>query len=558
MQSATESTHQPAGSRRPRVKSVSVWNTGEYRDLNRILDKRHIVGISLSGTIGSGIFIFSSGILAESGSAGTFLSYFLVALVVVSVMMCLGEMVSLIPCSGALQEYPTRYVDEALGWTVGIMYFVTYSLGVATLTTSTTRLLRDFFPHFPVAGIITAILALILIVNILGVKVYGEIETFFGLLKALILITAIILMIVIDRGVGPSHIHTDTNNWTTQDRFPPTFNGIASIKGALARFLSVWQGMTNALFSYIGVEIVAVTASEARRPKSDLPKAAQRIFWITATLYVLTAIVIPLNTPFNDPDLTDSSLRITQNSPFVIAAKRSGFKLLPEIMEWSFVVVSWSTANTGLYVASRTLYGMATRVDEKHTWIKILANTTERYVPVPAILCSLIFAPLAYLQCSQVTSITSLGLLDQLETVTCLLVWCAECFTFIKFYNGLVGEGAPVDRWDQKNYPYASWFQPYTAYFGLFGTAVLILFNGFAVFIEKPFKVTNFVIAYLALPVFFGVYGILKLVIKQPCVLRHNRKYNDPEAGLYPNRKSEKKMWISRVGSWFWSFRKED
>ncbi|KAI5776456.1 amino acid permease-domain-containing protein [Geopyxis carbonaria] len=523
---------------RPRVQPGGA-NFGTYYDLRPLLVRRHILMISLSGTIGVGILISSGQIIKLTGSGGALLSYFLTGFIIHCVMSSLGEMVSLIPEAGALMEYPTRFIDGALGWTIAGSYWFAYAMGVCTLTTSTAILVKGWETDVGQGWIITAILVVVILINVFGVRVFGEIEYVFGFMKVILLVGLTILMLAINRGAGPKGRVIGIDNWKAPYRFPPNFGGIANpamtphlpatIGGTLGQFLSVWKGMTIAAFAYIGVEIVAVTASEAKYPRDDLPRATRRIFWLTFSLYVSAVFFVSLNVPYTDAgllNLYDQRPTTGNLSPFVIAIKNAGIDVLPGFINAALLFASWSTTNSSVFVASRTLYGMATKLDPaEYRYLSILGRTTRKGVPMTAIFASCIFAPLAYLQCGGKDPQELLSVFSQVETVACLIVWMCQCLAFIRFYNGLQSPSAPHDRLSN-DYPYRSAFQPWTAYFGFTGCFLLILFNGFDVFLFQPFVGSNFLAAYLAVIVFAAVYALLKCVRRAPLVARSQMDYS--------------------------------
>jgi amino acid transporter len=144
--------------------------------------------------------------------------------------------------------------------------------------------------------------------------------------------------------------------------------------------------------------------------------------------------------PYTDPDLLNLyDLRPATGhlSPFVIAIKNAGMDFLPGFVSAAILFASWSTVNTSLFVASRTLYGMAVKLDPSdYPRLSVFRQTTRNGVPLPAIFASCIFAPLAYLQCGGDNPQKLLLVFSQVETVTCLIVWMCQCLAFIRFYNG--------------------------------------------------------------------------------------------------------------------------
>lgn len=231
-------------------------------------------------------------------------------------------------------------------------------------------------------------------------------------------------------------------DWSKEYRFSENFAGIESLSGSTGQFLSVWKGMTLAAFSYIGVEIIAVTASEAKYPRDDLPRASRRIFWTTFTLYVAAIFFVSINVPYTSSglkDLYDTRPTTAKISPFIVAVENAGISFLPGFINAAMLFASWSTTNTELFVASRTLYGMAARLDEHdHPYLTIFKRTTKNGVPMMGIFASAIFAPLAYLQCGGSSPQKLLDVLSQMETVACLFVWACQCGAFIRFYYGWV------------------------------------------------------------------------------------------------------------------------
>jgi amino acid transporter len=126
-----------------------------------------------------------------------------------------------------------------------------------------------------------------------------------------------------------------------------------------------------------------------------------------------------------------------------------------------------------------------------------MARTTPKGVPMIAIFVSCIFAPLAYLQCGGSNPQKLLSIFSQVETVAIVIVWMCQCIAFLRFYSGLQAGGAPYDRLAQ-DYPYRGSFQPWAAWLGAIGCGLLVLFNGFDVFMHIPFDEGNFLAAYLA------------------------------------------------------------
>jgi yeast amino acid transporter len=162
----------------------------------------------------------------------------------------------------------------------------------------------------------------------------------------------------------------------------------------------------KAAFAYIGVEIVAVCAGEAKYPRKDVPFVAKSVFLVTIAIYTFSVMFMTLVVPWTEPSLlkiTDNTNKFTgSRSPFIIAIKIAGYKVLPGLVNAAFLFMAWTAANTSLYVASRTLHGMCYGLEKSRSqFFWPLGRTRRRNgAPVMAILASCIPAPLAWLVCS--------------------------------------------------------------------------------------------------------------------------------------------------------------
>ncbi|KAL9606161.1 MAG: hypothetical protein Q9179_000674 [Wetmoreana sp. 5 TL-2023] len=248
---------------------------------------------------------------------------------------------------------------------------------------------------------------------------------------------------------------------------------------------------TSAAFAYTGVEIVAMTAAEAKYPKRDFPFAAKCTWLITIFLYVSSVLFVSLCVPWNNQNLLKPGSKFNGSvSPFVIAMKEAGIAALPGIANAGFLFAAWTAANTQLYVASRTLYGMCqgmTPASNPFLWP--LGRTRKKNgAPTMAILL--------------------VGVFSGMATVGCLLVWASQCLAFIRFYFGL--KYSICDR-SSPTYPYQSVGQPFTAIFGLVACLLIVFFNGWKVFYQKPFKIEDFFAAYLWVIIFACIYTVHKL-----------------------------------------------
>lgn len=134
------------------------------------------------------------------------------------------------------------------------------------------------------------------------------------------------------------------------------------IAGSLGRFLGFYSVFGNAVYAYSGVESISIAAAEVKNPRRAIPQAAKRIFVRVMLFYVLSIFFVGMLVPSNDPDLLSGSG--TAHSPFVIAASRSGVKVVPSIINAVVLTSAWSAGNSGLLNSSRILFGEKTVLSE--------------------------------------------------------------------------------------------------------------------------------------------------------------------------------------------------
>jgi yeast amino acid transporter len=188
---------------------------------------------------------------------------------------------------------------------------------------------------------------------------------------------------------------------------------------------------------------------------------------------VLSIFMVGLIVPSNDPNLLHSTGNAAQ-SPFVIAAKRAGIKVVPSIINFVVLTSAWSAGNSGLLGSSRTLYGMAR---EGHA-PKIFLRTSRMGVPYVAVGFISLFIALGYMSLSSGASV-AFGWLQDLVSVAAIIGWMVICTVYLRFYYGCKVQGI-----DRSELPWKAPFQPYAAWLSLISFIVLLLTGGYAVFIK--------------------------------------------------------------------------
>jgi amino acid transporter len=455
--------------------------------------------IAIAGTIGTGLFLGSGGALRGAGPVGALLAYALIGTVAYSSLCSVGEMTTHAPISGTFPHFAARWVDPAFGFAVGWNYFYSNAISIPVEITAASILLTFWDPDTKHAAIYTAVLAVcVCAINIFGVRYFGESEFIFSIIK-LSLITGLILCgLIIDLGGVKGQERLGFRYW----KHPGVIAGAGLAKNVNTdRFLGILSVLVQAAFSFQGMELVAIAASETENPRRNIAKAVRRVFFRILIFYLLGIFIIGLLVPYDDPDLLNGSGNAAQ-SPYVIAMSRAGIKVLPHIVNAGIFTSAFSAGNSFLFCSSRILYGLSLRGQAP----RYLTYCTKSGLPLAAVLTTSCFSLLAFLNVSS-GSATAFNWFVNLSTTAGFFSWFAINLTFVFFYRGMKAQGI-----DRKKNIYWNPLQPYLAYWGIFWTLLLVLINGFQVFFD--FNASGFLTAYINIPLFVALYVGWKLFKK--------------------------------------------
>ncbi|PBK94220.1 hypothetical protein ARMGADRAFT_1029375 [Armillaria gallica] len=474
----------------------------EKKDLKRGLGQRHIQMIALAGTIGTGLFLGSGKAIARGGPVGALLGYTFVGVLVSCVVFCQAELAALVPLSGAIVRHAEYFFDPALSFAMGWNYVYSNCVSLPAEITAGAVLIQ-FWSSISNGLWITILGILLIISNLLFVRVYGELEFGFAILKIMLVVGLIIMGLVIDLGGGPDHHRYGFQYW----RNPGPFVQYLNIEGSLGRFLGFWTTFSNAAYSYSGIETVANAAAETQNPRRNIPLAAKRVFWRVLIFYVLGILIVGLIVPSNDPNLLGGSGNASQ-SPFVIAAKRAGISVVPHIINAIVLTSAWSAGNSIMLNGSRNLYGIAR---EGHA-PKIFLRVNRFGVPYVAVSFLAAFMALAYMTLQDSAS-TVFQWFQDLVSAAAIVHWIIICLVYLRFYYGMKKQGISRDE-----LPWKSPFQPYAAWLGFFAFCLILLTGGYAVFIHDKWDTETFFSAYFNIPLIFALYFGHKFITKSKLV----------------------------------------
>ncbi|KAL1952632.1 hypothetical protein VTO42DRAFT_4585 [Malbranchea cinnamomea] len=509
--------------------------------LQRRLKSRHVQFLALSGAIGTGLFVGSGQVLSLAGPLSAFLAYAVTGLNLYAVINSMGEMATWLPLPGAVPVYATRYVDAALGFTLGWNYWYQFAIGVPIEVTAA-AIIIDYWPNaVPKVVWITVLWIPMCLVNYFPVRIYGEAEFVFGAIKLTTIIGLIILMLVITLGGAPTGDRIGFRYWVD-----PGPMGEYLKTGSLGRFLAFWKVFIQATFSYGGSEMVVVAAGETENPRRNIPKAVRRVFWRIAIFYVLAIFLVGMCVSRNDPRLLDAINKGDPGvaaSPFVIAIANGGIHALPSIINAVVLTSAWSAGNAFFYASTRVLYSAA--LDGKAP--KILRF--EKWgVPYGCVGITTLLSLLVYLNVSS-TSAEVFFWISNLSSVSTLVVWTSVSITYIRFYQGMKHQGIP-----RSALPYRAPFQPYLAYFSAIFSSTVAFFNGFDAFFPGKFSAKTFIPPYIDIPIFACLFLGYKFVMRTKFVKKDEMDFFSGKAEIDRLEQTweepKPRNFLERI--WFW------
>ncbi|KAI0127238.1 proline-specific permease [Xylariales sp. AK1849] len=459
-------------------------------ELHRGMKSRHIQFMALGGAIGTGLFVGSGAILSLVGPLPLWLGYLSMMSVVYFVMNDLGEMSTYLPLKGMSIPYMvSRYVDPSLAFAAGWNYFYAYGMLLAAESTAGAILLDYWKTLTPLW--ITLILVVILALNIIAVEVFGEAEFWFASIKLITIAGLVILGVVLMCGGGPNHDALGFRYWADS---PGAINEYL-VPGATGRFLAYWAAFIKAGFAFItSPELISLAAGEVVAPRRNVPKAAKRFIWRLALFYGVSTLILGCIVPSTDPRLLNGSSNASA-SPWVIAIQNAGIGGLNHVINFAILTSAWSAGNAFLYSGSRVLHSMSLTGQAP----KFFAHTTRKGVPYVAVIATWAFGLLAYLNISNSGAVV-FNWFSNISTISGFIAWIVVLITYLRFRAAMNFRGM------LPNLPFKTRFQPYGTYYSLSVISLLTLTNGFAVFFPGKWSVSDFLAAYITLPIFLILY----------------------------------------------------
>ncbi|MCG9502708.1 amino acid permease [Acinetobacter pittii] len=324
--------------------------------LQRGLNTRHIRFLALGSAIGTGLFYGSATAIKMAGPS-VLLAYIVAGIAIYIVMRALGEMAVQNLVSGSFSHYASQYIGPLAGFTTGWTYVFEMIIVALADVTAFGIYMGFWYPDVPRWIWILSLIMFLGAINLIHVKVFGELEFWLSIVK----VSAIVAMILGGIGLMFYGFHADHSsvvpgiqNLWIYDGFMP--HGIAGLVACLS----------VVVFAFGGIEIIGITAGESQDPKTTLPKAINAVPVRILLFYVLTIFVLMSIFPWNQIG--------SQGSPFVQIFENLGIQSAATILNIVVITAAVSAINSDVFGAGRMLYGMANRGQAPRVFQKLSRN----------------------------------------------------------------------------------------------------------------------------------------------------------------------------------------
>ncbi|CAD6638706.1 CCN_G0033580.mRNA.1.CDS.1 [Saccharomyces cerevisiae] len=459
--------------------------------LKHHLKNRHLQMIAIGGAIGTGLLVGSGTALRTGGPASLLIGWGSTGTMIYAMVMALGELAVIFPISGGFTTYATRFIDESFGYANNFNYMLQW-LVVLPLEIVSASITVNFWGTDPKYrdGFVALFWLAIVIINMFGVKGYGEAEFVFSFIKVITVVGFIILGIILNCGGGPTGGYIGGKYWHDPGAFAGDTPG--------AKFKGVCSVFVTAAFSFAGSELVGLAASESVEPRKSVPKAAKQVFWRITLFYILSLLMIGLLVPYNDKSLIGASSVDAAASPFVIAIKTHGIKGLPSVVNVVILIAVLSVGNSAIYACSRTMVALA----EQKFLPEIFAYVDRKGRPLVGIAVTSAFGLIAFVAASKKEGEVFNWLLA-LSGLSSLFTWGGICICHIRFRKALAAQGRGLDELSFKS-PTGVW----GSYWGLFMVVIMFIAQFYVALFpvgDSP-SAEGFFEAYLSFPLVMVMY----------------------------------------------------
>jgi AAT family amino acid transporter len=387
--------------------------------LQRGLSQRQLTMIAIGSAIGVGLFLGSTFTISLAGP-GVIITYVIGAVIALIMAYALAEMAVVHPLAGSFGVYAEQYLSSWLGYAVRATYAFIQILAIGAEVTAVAIYFAFWFPG--VAQWVWVVLASVglLFINTSRVSRFGEFEYWFALIKVVAIVVFIVIGLAIVLGLGPT----------------PAL-GIRHLVDGPGGFLphgwsGVWIALTLVITSYMGVEVIAITAGEAQHPERSIPRAMRTMVLRLILFYLLAISIMLMMTPWNQIAGTDRGIA---GSPFVRAFTLVGIPYAAAVMNLVVISAALSSANSNLYSTIRMLFSLS-RSGYLPAWV---SKATAAGVPRGAVAVASVGMAVAVLLAIVSPDVGFLALFGT-AVAGMLFIWIVILLTYLRFRASLSPE----------------------------------------------------------------------------------------------------------------------
>lgn len=390
------------------------------KGLNRGLTTPQLTMIAIGGAIGTGLFL-GSGFAISTAGPSVIISYSIGALIALLLMGCLAEMTVAHPISGSFGAYAERYVNPWAGFAVRYSYWFCIVCAVGTEVTAVAIYMKYWFPTVPAIVWVLLFSGMLIYVNATSVKMFGAVEYWLSFIKIVAITGFILLAVYVIVGADPAS-NIGPQNYTNDGGFFP--NGM----------WGMWVAIFISLFSYLSIEMIAVSAGEAENPEKAVPIALKSAVFRLILFYLLTLSLMLMIVPWGAAGI--------DKSPFVKVMEIVGIPGAAGVMNFVVLVAALSAMNSMLYVSTRMMFSLSRAGYAPKRFGKL----NKRAVPSAALATSAIGIGIATLY-SVISPSTAFASMISISSFGAMFTWFMIFITHLHFrkkWDAMNGRKLPV------------------------------------------------------------------------------------------------------------------
>lgn len=316
------------------------------KQLSKSISHRHLVLMALVTGVGTGLLVGSGVVLSHAGPLFLLIGYAIVGSFLYPTLQAAGELaVNYSDLSGGYNNYPRKFIDESIAFAVTWNYCIQWLSVIAVELVTASMTIQYWNTKINSDAWVAIFYTVILVINFIGARGFGEGEFIFGSIKVMMIVGFIIMGIVVDVGGGPNGVYVGGSIWRDYG-FHTNFKGLCSV-------------FVTGAFSLGQSEFVALSAAEQSNPRVAIPSACKLIFWRVLVLFLGSLTIVGLLVPYTSDLLLGAGGSGSHASPYVLAAQLHNVKAVPHIINAVILLSVTSVASASLYSASRTLQSLA-------------------------------------------------------------------------------------------------------------------------------------------------------------------------------------------------------